>query len=81
MYGGIGVSASSLHRESTDSLILDKTCTVKFFAACHLLSHSPSYVKLQSTSHVKGKDETVRNSCTCTAAVLVFRPQVIGGTI
>ena len=36
MYGGIGVSASSLHRESTDSLMTMATCT------CILLPSVPS---------------------------------------
>ena len=36
----------------------------------------PSHVKLQSTNHVKGKDETVRpfrNSCTCSTCFSVLR--------
>ena len=45
MYGGIGVSASSLHRESTDSLILRKDFPMPFCVGLELglqkwLSHN-----------------------------------------
>ena len=36
MYGGIGMSASSLHRESTDSLILCSSITVRRVAYMHV---------------------------------------------
>ena len=38
MYGGIGVSAPSLHRESTDSLIMIATATTKSTTSYGIIS-------------------------------------------
>ena len=44
MYGGIGVSTPSLHRESTDSLIL---CTSYVCMYIPVFSHSISFVCME----------------------------------
>ena len=36
MYGGLGMSAPSLHRESTDSLIKEGICTMIIIVALHV---------------------------------------------
>ena len=49
MYGGIGVSASSLHRESTDSLIVFLTC-------------GPTYtISVEATSQHLSEESDERN--------------------
>ena len=58
MYGGIGVSAPSLHRESTDSLILEMF-TNDTVSDIHHLNYSTNYSFTLIASNCAGNSTTM----------------------